>query len=128
MPDKLLYSQELQEKGAYREAEIYHDIIIPPPNILRIFINLDIKSAHGFPYNSLFVTYHIDLPKNWSTTERERLTGRTQRCRMTRGIAHFSYVTEIPLDFDLNCLNGENVQPSWPYLLMSIASLDNWTR
>ncbi|KAH0558000.1 Meckel syndrome type 1 protein-like [Cotesia glomerata] len=109
----------------YYQDKNNSDIELPPANILRLFLTLDFTEARDFNYNSIFITYTIDLPKFWSTNHRERLYGRTQRCKMINKSAHFSYVAEITLDLDLNCMNDV---PSWPYLLISVGSLDNWTR
>lgn len=119
----------MQENKIYRDAEIFPEIKLPALNILRVFLTLDFTEARDFAYDALFLTYFIDLPKFWSTNTPDRLSGRTQRCQMVNGRAHFSYVTEISLDFDLNSLdNDENVRPCWPHLLVAAASLDWWTR
>ncbi|XP_012252352.2 Meckel syndrome type 1 protein [Athalia rosae] len=119
---------EVMRKLSFREAEVLPAIELPPSNTLRLFINLDIVSAHNFPYDSLFVTYHIELPQHWSTNQAERLSGRTQRCSMTKGNANFSYVAEMCLDLDLSWLEDQNLLPNWPWILISVASLDSWTR
>ncbi|XP_034945070.1 Meckel syndrome type 1 protein isoform X2 [Chelonus insularis] len=123
-----LLRREAQESILNRELKIYSDMKMPPPNILRLYLTLDFTEARGFPYDAVFLTYSIDLPKNWNTNRHDSLSGRTQRSRMVNGYAHLSHTVEISLDFDLNCLNDENVQLSWPYLLISVASLDKWTR
>ncbi|XP_063982257.1 tectonic-like complex member MKS1 [Diachasmimorpha longicaudata] len=123
-----LLRHELNEKLLYKEAEMFSEINLPPPHVLRLYLTLDMTRARGFPYDALFLTYLIDLPKYWSTSEANKLSGRTQRCRMMNGIANFSFVTELTLDFDLNCLDDENVIPAWPQVLIAAASLDKWTR
>ncbi|XP_015114483.1 Meckel syndrome type 1 protein [Diachasma alloeum] len=123
-----LLRHELHEKLLYKEAEMFSEINLPPPHVLRVYLTLDITKARGFPYDALFLTYLIDLPKYWSTSEGDKLSGRTQRCRMMNGTANFSFVTELTLDFDLNCLDDENVRPAWPQVLIAAASLDKWTR
>ncbi|XP_015592802.1 Meckel syndrome type 1 protein [Cephus cinctus] len=119
---------ELREKQIYKEAEIFQEFELPAENILRVILNLDIISAHDFPYDALFITYVVELPTFWSTNRRETLSGRTQRSRMRKETSNFCYVAEILLDLDLNCLNDENVLPSWPTILLSVGSLDSWTR
>ncbi|XP_012271711.1 Meckel syndrome type 1 protein [Orussus abietinus] len=123
-----IVQQEIQHEKIIKEAKIYHEMRLPPSNVLRVFLTLEIKSARNFPYNAPFITYTINLPPYWSTGQRENLTGRTQRCCMRNGIANFGYITEISLDFNLNCLQDDNVLPSWPCILISVASLDSWTR
>ncbi|XP_008560199.2 tectonic-like complex member MKS1 [Microplitis demolitor] len=126
--DDVIVNNNLQHEipEIYRQDKIISDIELPPANILRLFLTFDFIEARDFCYNSIFITYTIDLPKYWSTNNRDKLYGRTQRCRMINKSAHFSYLAEITLDLDLNCLN-ETV-PSWPYLLISVGSFDNWTR
>ncbi|XP_046469671.1 tectonic-like complex member MKS1 isoform X1 [Neodiprion pinetum] len=119
---------QVMQKLSYREAEIFPQIGLPPANRLRIFVNLDIMSVHNFPYDSLFVTYHIELPEYWSTDQPERLTGRTQRCSMTKGSANFSYVAEFCIELNSSRLEDEKSSIAWPWILISIASLDSWTR
>ncbi|KAK0098359.1 hypothetical protein PV326_009112 [Microctonus aethiopoides] len=123
-----LLHHEIHENQLYRETQIFSEIQLPLENIFRLYLTLDICEAHGFAYNSLFLTYSINLPKYWSTNQRDCLSGRTQRCQMIDGRAHFSYVTEISLDFDLNCLINDSVSSSWPHLIITASSLDKWSR
>ncbi|XP_011313649.1 Meckel syndrome type 1 protein [Fopius arisanus] len=123
-----LLHHEFHEKLLYKEAEMFSEMHLPPPHVLRVYLTLDITKAKGFPYDALFLTYLIDLPKYWSTNDGDKLSGRTQRCRMMNGSANFSFVVEMTLDFDLNCLDDENVRPAWPQVLIAAASLDKWTR
>ncbi|XP_043268247.1 Meckel syndrome type 1 protein-like isoform X2 [Venturia canescens] len=117
-------------------AEMYREMMMPPGcNVLRLFVNLEIASAENFFYEPLFVNYKVDLPRDWTIIGNdaddagERLTGTSQRCHPINGKAHFGYLTEISLDFDLNRLNAsENVQPAWPYLIFTVGSIDQWTR
>ncbi|KYN36661.1 Meckel syndrome type 1 protein [Trachymyrmex septentrionalis] len=122
--------REVQQQFAYKETELYKELQSPPANLSTLVISLDIVSAHDFSYDGLFITYFIDLPQNWSTNQKERLVGRTQKSRLTNKTAYFSYCTDIPLYYPSNefqSLNN-NVSSRWPRLLFSAASLDSWTR
>lgn len=122
--------QEVEQQLAYKEIELYKELQLPPANLSTLFINLDIASAHGFSYDGLFVTYFIDLPQHWSTKQKERLFGRTQKCRLENRTAHFSYCTDISLHYPSNEFqqSSDNASSFWPRLLFSVASLDSWTR
>lgn len=122
--------QEVQQQLAYKEVELYKEMQLPPANLSTLFICLDIVSAHGFSYDGLFITYFIDLPQHWSTKQKERLFGRTQKCRLENKTAHFSYCTDISLHYPSNESQQSNGEASslWPRLLFSAASLDSWTR
>lgn len=121
--------QEIKERLMYKEAEICHSLQLVPSNVYKFFIKLDILSAHGFSFNGLFISYHLILPENWSTNQTERLFGRTQRCNLNNNSAHYSYATEISLEFQsTNMYDTPRVLPSWPRLLLSVSSLDNWFR
>lgn len=122
--------QEVEQQLAYKEIELYKELQSPPANLSTLFINLDIASAHGFSYDGLFVTYFIDLPQHWGTKQKERLFGRTQKCRLENRTAHFSYCTDISLHYPSNEFqqSNDNASSLWPRLLFSVASLDSWTR
>ena len=120
--------QEVQRVQNFREYHINPKLELAPSNIFRLFLNLEIISAHDFSYDSLFITYFLHLPKNWSTVRKESLTGRTQRCRMKNKKANFSYVVETWLDLDLKSLRKKAEPLSWPFLLITVASLDSWQR
>ncbi|KAL6436020.1 hypothetical protein ACFW04_005676 [Cataglyphis niger] len=125
--------REVQQELAYKEAELYKELQLPPTNLSTLFLNLDIVSAHGFSYDGLFITYFIDLPQQWTTKQKERLFGRTQRCLLENKSAHFSYCTDISLHYPSNDFQqltddthiGKTLTPR---LLFSVASLDSWTR
>ncbi|KYN09895.1 Meckel syndrome type 1 protein [Trachymyrmex cornetzi] len=122
--------REVQQQFAYKETELYKELQSPSANLSTLVISLDIVSAHDFSYDGLFVTYFIDLPQHWSTNQKERLVGRTQKSRLENKTAHFSYCTDIPLHYPSNefqSLNN-NASSRWPRLLFSAASLDSWTR
>lgn len=125
--------QEVQQEVAYKEAELYKELQLPPANLSTLFLNLDIVSAHDFSYDGLFITYFIDLPQHWTTKQKERLFGRTQRCLLENKSAHFSYCTDISLHYPSNesqQLSGDTHIGNTlaPRLLFSVASLDSWTR
>ncbi|XP_019695962.1 Meckel syndrome type 1 protein [Harpegnathos saltator] len=115
---------------AYKEAEIYKDLQFAPANLSTVFLSLDIVSAHGFSYDGLFINYFIDLPQHWSTKQKERLVGRTQKCLLDNKSACFSYCTDILLYYPSKETqeSSANVSSFWPHLLFSVASLDDWTR
>ncbi|XP_033216372.1 Meckel syndrome type 1 protein isoform X2 [Belonocnema kinseyi] len=123
-----ILKQEVQRVQNFREYQLNPKLELAPSNILRLFLNLEIISAHEFSYDLLFITYFLHLPKNWSTPCRESLTGRTQRCRMKKKKANFSYVVETWLDLDLKSLRKKDEPLSWPFLLITVASLDSWQR
>ncbi|KAK2580269.1 hypothetical protein KPH14_012517 [Odynerus spinipes] len=120
--------QEIQQLLLYKAAEIPNEIQITVPNTLQIFLNANIVSAHNFSYNGLFITYYIVLPKDWSTKQKEKLIGRTQKCHLKDKTAHFGYIMDMSLDFHPNILNKNAAITKWPSLLISVASLDSWTR
>lgn len=125
----LSLQQEFQQLKLYKDAELFHDLQLPPPSALRVFVNLEIVAARNFTYDSLFVTYVVDLPENWTASDAKCLRGRTQRCTMKRGTANFSYIAEFVVDIDLDkSADDDNVQFAWPRLLLSARSLDAWTR
>jgi len=119
--------QEVQQQLAYKEIELYKELQLPT-NLSTLFMSLDIVSAHGFSYDGLFVTYFIELPQHWSTKQKERLFGRTQKSRLENRTAHFSYCTDISLHYPSNEFQPINDNTFWPRLLFSVASLDSWTR
>lgn len=123
--------QEVQQQLAYKEVELYKELQLPPANLSTLFLNLDIVSAHGFSYDGLFISYFVDLPQHWTTKQKEKLFGRTQRCLLENKSAHFSYCTDISLHYPSNesqQLSGDTSAILWPRLLFSVASLDSWTR
>ncbi|XP_012524180.1 Meckel syndrome type 1 protein [Monomorium pharaonis] len=122
--------REVQQQLAYKEVELYKELQLPPAGLSTLFISLDIASAHNFSYDGLFVTYFIDLPQHWSTKQKERLFGRTQKCLLEKRTAHFSYCTDISLHYPSNEFQqlNDNVSTHWPRFLFSAASLDSWTR
>lgn len=123
--------QEIQQQLAYKEVELYKELQLSPANLSTLFLNLDIVSAHGFSYDGLFITYFVDLPQHWTTKQKERLFGRTQRCLLENKSAHFSYCTDISLHYPSNesqQLSDDTSTILWPRLLFSVASLDSWTR
>lgn len=121
---------EVQQQLAYKETELYKELQLPPAGLSTLFICLDIASAHGFSYDGLFVTYFIDLPQHWSTKQKERLFGRTQKSRLENRTAYFSYCTDISLHHPSNEFQqlSDDALSRWPRLLLSAASLDSWTR
>jgi len=131
-----LMLQEVQQQLAYKEVELHKEMQLAPDNLSTVFLALDIVSAHSFSYDGLFITYFMDLPQYWSTEQKERLSGRTQKCRLEHGSAYFSYCTDISLHYPLNKFqqriqqnNASSVSiTGWPRLLFSVASLDSWTR
>ncbi|KOX71627.1 Meckel syndrome type 1 protein [Melipona quadrifasciata] len=67
--------------------------------------------------------------EHWSTSQIDRLFGRTQRCNLKNNSAYFSYATEISLDFQSTVmLDANTILLSWPRLLLSVTSLDSWFR
>ncbi|XP_043485832.1 Meckel syndrome type 1 protein-like [Polistes fuscatus] len=120
--------QEIQKLMLYKAADIPNEIELTVPNILQIFLNLNIVSAYNFTYDGLFITYYIVLPKDWSTKQKERLVGRTQKCRIKDKTAYFDYIMDILLDLHLNVLTKNAAITKWPSLLICVASLDSWTR
>ncbi|XP_029169917.1 Meckel syndrome type 1 protein-like [Nylanderia fulva] len=123
--------REIQQQQSYKEVELYKELQLPSANLSTLFLSLDIVSAHGFSYDGLFITYFIDLPQHWTTKQKERLFGRTQRCRLENKSAHFSYCTDISLHYpshESQQLNDNTSTIKWPRLLFSVASLDSWTR
>lgn len=121
--------QEIKERLKHREAEIFHSFQLVSPNVYKFFIKLDILSAHDFFFDGLCISYYVDLPEHWSTSQIDRLYGRTQRCNLKNNSAYFSYATEISLDFQSTVmLDANTVLLSWPRLLLSVTSLDSWFR
>ncbi|XP_031828892.2 Meckel syndrome, type 1 isoform X2 [Nomia melanderi] len=120
---------EIKEKLIYKEEEMFHRFQLTSPHIDKIFVKLDILSAHEFIFNGLSVSYYIHLPEYWNTNQSDRLFGRTQRCNLKNKSAYFGYSTEISLDHKSDdALNIKKTLPSWPRLLLSVTSLDIWTR
>ncbi|KYM98296.1 Meckel syndrome type 1 protein [Cyphomyrmex costatus] len=122
--------REVQQQLSYKETELYKELQLPPANLSALVISLDIVSARNFSYDGLFVTYFIDLPQHWSTNQKERLVGRTQKSLLDNKTAHFSYCTDICLYYPSNEVQSlsNNASSRWPRLLFSVASLDSWTR
>ncbi|XP_014211094.1 Meckel syndrome type 1 protein-like [Copidosoma floridanum] len=127
--------QELQRIRSLKEAHLFHEILAPQPRVLRMYLSLDIGAARDFDSDDgVFVTYYLDLPCHWrpaSEVDRRKLTGRTQRCRARNKQANLSYCAEVLLDLDLTELvaaKGTTELPAWPRVLISVASLDSWTR
>ncbi|KAG7197981.1 hypothetical protein KM043_016210 [Ampulex compressa] len=121
--------REIKQKQIHMEAEMYQGLQLPGQNILRMFLKLDILSAHDFCYDGLFITYYVELPEKWSTDNKEGLFGRTQKCLLRNKTAYFSYMADISMDLQLNSSGNTNVDTLlYPRLLLSAASLDSWTR
>ncbi|XP_076661114.1 Meckel syndrome, type 1 isoform X1 [Halictus rubicundus] len=121
--------REIKERLMYKEAEISHGFHLTAPHVQKLFIKLDILSAHEFIFDGLCVSYYIQLPEHWSTDQNDRLFGRTQRCNLKNKSAYFGYATELSLDYESdNALNVKKTLPSWPKLLLLVASLDIWSR
>ncbi|KZC04614.1 PREDICTED: Meckel syndrome type 1 protein-like [Dufourea novaeangliae] len=121
--------REIKERLVYKETEISHSFHLTPPHIHRIFIKLDILSAHKFIFNGLCISYYIDLPEHWNSDQKDHLFGRTQRCNLNNQTAYFGYATEISLDYEVDkASNVKKTLPSWPRLLLSVTSLDTWSR
>ncbi|XP_014227654.2 Meckel syndrome type 1 protein-like [Trichogramma pretiosum] len=126
--------KENQRKLKQHQSEIYRVLESPAEaRVLRMHVNLDIGSAQDFQQakdTGLFVSYFIDLPSD-SWYSKSKLAGRTQRSRVSRSTdvqgrrVNFSHTCEIVLD--LNYLSDWQLCP-WPRLLISVASLDAWTR
>ncbi|KOC65817.1 Meckel syndrome type 1 protein like protein [Habropoda laboriosa] len=121
--------RKIKEHLMYKGAEICHGLQLLSPNVHKFFIKLDILSAHDFFFDGLCISYHIDLPEQWSTNQTDRLFGRTQRCNLKNNSAYFSYATEIVLNFQSTYMTDQNyVSSSWPRLLLTVTSLDSWFR
>ena len=56
------------------------------------------------------------------------MTGRTQRCRMKKKKANFSYVIETWFDLDIKSVRKKDANLLWPYILLTVASVDDWQR
>ncbi|XP_076631522.1 Meckel syndrome, type 1 isoform X2 [Colletes latitarsis] len=121
--------REIKEQLVYKEAEIFHSFQLTPLNIHKIFVKFDIMSAHNFFFDGLCVSYYIDLPEHWNTDQNDRLFGRTQRCNLKNKSAYFGYAAEISLNFESTDISDrKKISPYWPRLLLSVISLDNWSR
>ena len=118
--------QELLQNRLSKESQLFRDLECPSPTTLRLHVNLDIESALDFDQSNdagLFVSYFVDLPAAWHSDS--KLAGRTQRSRPYRGQVNFSHCAEIVLDLN-DCIDWELA--GWPRLLISVASMDSWTR
>ncbi|XP_076750072.1 Meckel syndrome, type 1 [Xylocopa sonorina] len=122
--------QEIKERSIHKESGVSHGFQLVPAGVWKFFIKLDILSAHDFFFDGLCVSYYVDLPEHWDINKADKLFGRTQRCNLKDNSAYFSYATEITLDYhqSTSTLDVNNVLPSWPRLLLSVTSLDNWFR
>nr|XP_033331614.1 Meckel syndrome type 1 protein [Megalopta genalis] len=121
--------RESKERLMYKEAEISPSFELTTPQIHKVFVKLDILSAHEFIFDGLCVSYYIQLPEDWSTDQSDRLFGRTQRCNLKNKSAYFGYATEISLDFKSdNALTAKKTLPFWPRFLLLVTSLDTWSR
>ncbi|XP_029045086.2 Meckel syndrome type 1 protein-like isoform X1 [Osmia bicornis bicornis] len=120
--------REIRNRSLYKEAEISHGIQLTSPDVYKFFIKLDILSVHNFFFDGLSVSYQMNLPEQWSTNKEDRLFGRTQRCNLINNSAYFSYATEMTLDLHSASIETEDTVPCWPRLLLSVISLDSWSR
>ncbi|XP_058807040.1 tectonic-like complex member MKS1 isoform X2 [Phymastichus coffea] len=117
-------AKEARRLRALRDAQMFREMSAPQPRVLRLFLNLDIRSARDFAHDdALFVSYFLDLPEHWTSAGRP--AGRTQRCRARDGAAHFAYSSEVVLDLDQDAAAASG---RWPSLLFSVGSIDSWTR
>ncbi|XP_011501878.1 PREDICTED: Meckel syndrome type 1 protein [Ceratosolen solmsi marchali] len=117
--------KEVQRMRALKGAQLFHELEVPGPRVLRLFVNLDIGLARDFEHDdALFVSYRVELPRHWRSCG--HLAGRTQRCRAQKGRTHFGYCTEVILEFDLT--TEREFAVSRPRIIFSVASLDYWTR
>jgi len=57
-------------------------LMMPKRNELFVYSFCEIVSTRDFEYDSLYVTYTLDLPYGWQTDDVENLTRVTHRCAM----------------------------------------------
>ncbi|XP_044012077.1 Meckel syndrome type 1 protein-like isoform X2 [Aphidius gifuensis] len=100
---KKFLRHKIKKKNVIKATKIYPEIKQPLCNILRLYLTIDFTKVYGFSYDAMYLSYLIDLPKYWTTNQPGRLSGRSQRCRMSNDI-------------------------TWPQLLIAAASFDSWTR
>ncbi|XP_062822469.1 tectonic-like complex member MKS1, partial [Anolis carolinensis] len=101
------------------------------PGALRLVVNGEIVSAHGYEYDHLYVHFFLELPRGWSCPPSQPLSGVSQTCATkTCGwerVAFFSF----PFTLEVFCSQEEEAEgglPGWPVLYFEVFSLDLWQR
>ncbi|XP_039271324.2 tectonic-like complex member MKS1 [Styela clava] len=99
--------------------------------VLRLVVNGEIIKAQSFEYDDLHIEYFLDLPRNWSCSAYDMLSGCTHTCRTkleenieTAYYSHpFSYDTY--LSYAKEDLDSSN---EWPKIFLQVISSDTWGR
>ncbi|CAJ0928365.1 unnamed protein product [Ranitomeya imitator] len=128
--EEILYRDLYGRHKEYLNNLVGSDFEMPPTGALRLFINGEIVSAHGYEYDNLYVHFFMELPKHWSSPAFQELSGVTQSCRSKaderENVAHFCH----PFSFEI--FLSEEVEsedlPQWPVLYFEVLSLDFWQR
>ncbi|XP_077150631.1 tectonic-like complex member MKS1 [Ranitomeya variabilis] len=128
--EEILYRDLYGRHKEYLNNLVGSDFEMPPTGALRLFINGEIVSAHGYEYDNLYVHFFMELPKHWSSPAFQELSGVTQSCRSKaherENVAHFCH----PFSFEMFLseeVESEDV-PQWPVLYFEVLSLDFWQR
>ncbi|XP_037126142.1 Meckel syndrome type 1 protein isoform X1 [Syngnathus acus] len=107
------------------------DFEMPPPGVLRYFLNGEIVSAEGFEYDHLYVHFITELPNNWSSSPTQSHSGVTHASRTkSLGKDNVAYLC-YPFTLEAFCTSEEEHEesgPRWPVLYFKVLSLDSWWR
>ncbi|XP_062822471.1 tectonic-like complex member MKS1 [Anolis carolinensis] len=80
------------------------------PGALRLVVNGEIVSAHGYEYDHLYVHFFLELPRGWSCPPSQPLSGVSQTCATkTCGwerVAFFSF----PFTLEVFCSQEEEAE------------------
>ncbi|XP_062815305.1 tectonic-like complex member MKS1 isoform X4 [Anolis carolinensis] len=124
---KDLYSRHKE----YLSGLVGSDFEMTVPGALRLVVNGEIVSAHGYEYDHLYVHFFLELPSGWSCPPSQPLSGVSQTCATkTCGwerVAFFSF----PFTLEVFCSQEEEAEgglPGWPVLYFEVFSLDLWQR
>ncbi|XP_063002589.1 tectonic-like complex member MKS1 isoform X1 [Elgaria multicarinata webbii] len=140
-------SAPVQQEEAAREQRVFKDLYsrhkdylnglvgsdfeATLPGALRLFVNGEIVSAHGYENDNLYIHFFLELPSGWCCPPFQPLSGVTQTCATkTCGrdrVAFFSFPFTLELFFAQEN-EAEGTLPEWPVLYFEVLSLDFWQR
>ncbi|XP_005986924.1 Meckel syndrome type 1 protein [Latimeria chalumnae] len=129
--EQKMYRDLYSRHKEYLSSLVGFDFELPPPGVLRLFVNGEIISAQGYTYDNLYIHFFIELPNDWSSPAFQQLSGVTQTCSTKvlgrENVSYFSY----PFSFEAFLRNEDETEdslPLWPVLYFEVLSLDYWQR
>ncbi|KAJ8043977.1 Meckel syndrome type 1 protein [Holothuria leucospilota] len=128
-----MYQELYQRHSEYIKTFVGQEFEMVPDNMLRLMVLGEIISAKNYEYNSLYVHYFVELPKDWSADRSQEMAGVTQTCQTKEvnkeNIAYFSHPFDIEMFYKPDELeDNEDKMPQWPQIFVEVLSIDSWHR